>query len=216
MRFDFSVRKTFAAFGLDAALQSDASNIAIVGASGSGKTLTLNILAGLLKADSGHIRIQGESWFDGKKHLPPQERRVGLVFQDYALFPHLTVAQNIAFGLNNGLANPKQRQALAQAAPWLERMQLAHVAAHYPEEISGGQKQRTALARALANRPKLLLLDEPFSALDTDLRAQMRQEVNELAKEQGVPLILITHDMQDAEALADEIWRMDAGSLGMA
>ncbi|OSI12541.1 sulfate/molybdate ABC transporter ATP-binding protein [Neisseria canis] len=216
MRFDFSVRKTFAAFGLDAALQSDASNIAIVGASGSGKTLTLNILAGLLKADSGHIRIQGESWFDGKKHLPPQERRVGLVFQDYALFPHLTVAQNIAFGLNSGLANPKQRQALAQAAPWLERMQLAHVAAHYPEEISGGQKQRTALARALANRPKLLLLDEPFSALDTDLRAQMRQEVNELAKEQGVPLILITHDMQDAEALADEIWRMDAGSLGMA
>lgn len=216
MRFDFSVRKTFAAFGLDAALQSDASNIAIVGASGSGKTLTLNILAGLLKADSGHIRIQGESWFDGKKHLPPQERRVGLVFQDYALFPHLTVAQNIAFGLNNGLANPKQRQALAQAAPWLERMQLAHVAAHYPEEISGGQKQRTALARALANGPKLLLLDEPFSALDTDLRAQMRQEVNELAKEQGVPLILITHDMQDAEALADEIWRMDAGSLGMA
>ncbi|WP_308021791.1 ABC transporter ATP-binding protein, partial [Neisseria canis] len=155
-------------------------------------------------------------WFDGKKPLPPQERRVGLVFQDYALFPHLTVAQNIAFGLNSGLANPKQRQALAQAAPWLERMQLAHVAAHYPEEISGGQKQRTALARALANRPKLLLLDEPFSALDTDLRAQMRQEVNELAKEQGVPLILITHDMQDAEALADEIWRMDAGSLGMA
>ncbi|EGZ45220.1 sulfate/molybdate ABC transporter ATP-binding protein [Neisseria wadsworthii] len=213
MLFDFSLQKKFTAFELDVSLQSDSPNIAIVGASGSGKTLTLNMLAGLLKADSGYIRIQGEQWFDGKRHLPPQERRVGLVFQDYALFPHLTVAQNIAFGLNRGLANPKQKHAQVQAASWLERMQLSHVAAHYPSEISGGQKQRTALARALANRPKLLLLDEPFSALDTDLRGQMRQEVGALAREQCVPLILITHDTQDAEALADQIWRMEAGRL---
>lgn len=213
MLFDFSLRKQLSSFTLDAKLQSDAKRIAVVGPSGSGKTLMFNMLAGLLKADAGYIRINGESWADGKFHLAARLRRIGLVFQDYALFPHLTVAQNMAFGLHGGIAGPNQQTAECEMKDWLEKMQLAHVAAHYPNQISGGQKQRTALVRALANRPKLLLLDEPFSALDTDLRGQMRREVSELAEEQNVPLILITHDISDVDVLADEVWRMHGGCL---
>ena len=182
--------------------------LALVGASGSGKSLTMQLLCGLLKPDGGHIRIGGETWFDAHTDLPVQSRRAGLMFQDYALFPHLSVAQNIGFGLQTGWRNPgnKPHKTVQQ---WLDTLQLAHVAHQRPGQISGGQKQRTALARALITAPKILLLDEPFSALDISLRRHTRTELAALQRQSGVPMILITHDMADAEALADEIWHMD-------
>ena len=128
-----------------------------------------------------------------------------------ALFPHLTVAQNIAFGLHRGLRTPSRRRARAEAAPWLEKMQLAAIADHYPRQISGGQ--RTALARTCAVRPDWLLLDEPFSALDTRLRAQMRDNMAALQRELDIPLLLITHDPEDAEVLADDTALIDNGRL---
>ena len=210
MLFDIVLHKKLPSFGLDIALRSDARRLAVVGPSGSGKSLTLQLLAGLLKPDGGHIRVNGGTWFDERINLPAQKRRVGLLFQDYALFPHLTVAQNIDFGLARGLSNPSKRPS-EKARYWLER-----VAGHYPQQISGGQKQRTALARALITEPELLLLDEPFSALDADLRTHTRNEVLQIQQASGIPMILITHDKADAEVLADEVWTMEAGRLAAA
>ena len=212
MLFDIAIHKKLPQFSLDVQLASQSERLALVGASGSGKSLTMQLLCGLLKPDGGHIRIGGETWFDAHTDLPVQLRRAGLMFQDYALFPHLSVAQNIGFGLQTGWRNPgnKPREAVQQ---WLDTLQLAHVAHQRPGQISGGQKQRTALARALITAPKILLLDEPFSALDTDLRCHTRTELAALQRQSGVPMILITHDMADAEALADEIWHMDKGRV---
>jgi iron(III)-transport ATP-binding protein len=215
MLFDIVLHKKLPSFGLDIALRSDARRLAVVGPSGSGKSLTLQLLAGLLKPDGGHIRVNGGTWFDERINLPAQKRRVGLLFQDYALFPHLTVAQNIDFGLVRGLSNPSKRPS-EKARYWLEMLRLERVAGHYPQQISGGQKQRTALARALITEPELLLLDEPFSALDADLRTHTRNEVLQIQQASGIPMILITHDKADAEVLADEVWMMEAGRLAAA
>lgn len=212
MLFDIEIRKKLPSFELDVRLQSDAQKLVLIGASGSGKSLTLQMIAGLLKPDAGHIRVNGETWFDKGCHVPARERRAGLMFQDYALFPHLTVAQNIAFGLKCGWLNPPKRPS-ENVQYWLELLQLETVAYYYPQHISGGQKQRTALARTLITCPKLLLLDEPFSALDTDLRRHTRSELLQLQQNSGVPMILITHDQADADSLADEIWRMENGRL---
>lgn len=212
MLFDIEIRKKLPSFELDVRLQSDAQKLVLIGASGSGKSLTLQMIAGLLKPDAGHIRVNGETWFDKGCHVSARERRAGLMFQDYALFPHLTVAQNIAFGLKRGWFNPPKRPS-ENVQYWLELLQLEAVAYHYPHHISGGQKQRTALARTLITRPKLLLLDEPFSALDTGLRRHTRAELLQLQQNSGVPMILITHDQADADSLADEIWRMENGRL---
>ena len=215
MLFDIVLHKKLPSFGLDIALRSDARRLAVVGPSGSGKSLTLQLLAGLLKPDGGHIRVNGGTWFDERINLPAQKRRIGLLFQDYALFPHLTVAQNIDFGLARGLSNPSKRPS-EKARYWLEMLRLERVAGHYPQQISGGQKQRTALARALITEPELLLLDEPFSALDADLRTHTRNEVLQIQQASGIPMILITHDRTDAEVLADEVWTMEAGRLAAA
>lgn len=215
MLFDIVLHKKLPTFGLDIALRSDARRLAVVGPSGSGKSLTLQMLAGLRKPDDGHIRVNGGTWFDERINLPARKRRVGLLFQDYALFPHLTVAQNIDFGLARGLSNPSKRPS-EKARYWLEMLRLERVAGHYPQQISGGQKQRTALARALITEPELLLLDEPFSALDADLRTHTRNEVLQIQQASGIPMILITHDRADAEVLADEVWTMEAGRLAAA
>ena len=212
MLFDFVIQKQLAQFQLQVSLQSDIARLAIVGASGSGKSLTLQILAGLMRADSGYIRFKEQTWSDSQINIAARHRQVGLMFQDYALFPHLTVLQNIAFGLQQGCLNPN-RHATPLVQYWLDKMQLNSVANHYPSQLSGGQRQRTALARSLIVEPKLLLLDEPFSALDLHLRHQMRQEVKKLLDEQQIPLILITHDAVDAEVLAQQIWRMENGTL---
>lgn len=215
MLFDIVLHKKLPSFGLDIALRSDARRLAVVGPSGSGKSLTLQMLAGLRKPDDGHIRVNGGTWFDERINLPARKRKVGLLFQDYALFPHLTVAQNIDFGLARGLSNPSKRPS-EKARYWLEMLRLERVAGHYPQQISGGQKQRTALARALITEPELLLLDEPFSALDADLRTHTRNEVLQIQQASGIPMILITHDKADAEVLADEVWTMEAGRLAAA
>ncbi|MFC2305123.1 MAG: sulfate/molybdate ABC transporter ATP-binding protein, partial [Cardiobacterium hominis] len=166
-RFDIHVQKSLPGFRLDARLQTDAARVVIIGGSGSGKTLFMQAVAGLYRPDGGHIRICERVFYDGTTNLPTARRNVAYLFQDYALFPHLTVAQNIAFGLHGGWRNPGRRQLRGEVAAWLERLHIAHIANAYPAQLSGGQKQRTALARALIRRPTLLLLDEPFSALDT-------------------------------------------------
>ena len=217
--FDFSLQAQLAAgkkrFNLDVNCQSQARRLAIIGPSGSGKSLTLQLLAGLLTPEHGYVRIDGQTYGDTaqKIWLLPQQRQVGLMFQDYALFPHLTVAQNIAFGLQHGWHNPSNRNLTESVLLWLERMRLQHISGHYPHQISGGQKQRTALARACIARPKWLLLDEPFSALDADLRQQMRQLVGELQSELSVPMLIISHDSADTQALADEVLHMENGRL---
>lgn len=212
MLFDIELRKKLPSFALNVALKSDAQRIVILGASGSGKSLTVQLLAGLLRPDGGHIRINGQTWWDGRIKLGTQARKAGLLFQDYALFPHLTVAQNIDFGLATGWRNPGKRPS-EKARHWLEVLGLTAVADHYPNQISGGQKQRTALARMLITRPQLLLLDEPFSALDAPLREHTRREVLSLQQTAGVPMILITHDRADAEVLGQEVWYMENGVL---
>jgi len=183
----------------------------LLGPSGSGKSTLLRILAGLEPVNTGYIRNGSNIWLNGNNHtsLPAQKRRLSFVFQDYALFPHLTVFDNIAYGVKN--KNRKTRNAIVQS--WLERLQLGSVSRRYPQQLSGGQKQRVALARALAPSPDLLLLDEPFSALDSNLRHDMREQLRAVIEATHCPVIMVTHDLQDARTLADHVGVMVDGSL---
>ncbi|WP_454674709.1 ATP-binding cassette domain-containing protein [Achromobacter pestifer] len=203
-------------FELDVAFTSSSKRIALFGPSGAGKSLTLRAVAGLLRPDAGRIDINGHVLFDSQAGvcMPTQSRRVAYLFQDYALFPHLTVAQNIAFGLRRGWLNPPRREVGPQAKRWVDAFELGAIVGSYPHEISGGQKQRVALARALMLQPDILLLDEPFSALDSQLRGRMRQELNALQRQLDVPMLLITHDPADVDALADEVFEVRDGKVG--
>ena len=203
-------------FQLDAAFTSSSKRIALFGPSGAGKSLTLRAVAGLLRPDAGRIDINGRVLFDSQAGicLPAQARRVAYLFQDYALFPHLTVAQNIAFGLRRGWRNPPRREVGPEARRWVDAFELGAIVGSYPGEISGGQKQRVALARALMLQPDILLLDEPFSALDSHLRGRMRQELSTLQRQLDVPMLLITHDPADVDALADEVFEVRDGKVG--
>ncbi len=203
-------------FQLDAAFTSSSKRIALFGPSGAGKSLTLRAVAGLLRPDAGRIEINGRVLFDSQAGicLPAQARRVAYLFQDYALFPHLTVAQNIAFGLRRGWRNPPRREVGPEARRWVDAFELGAIVGSYPGEISGGQKQRVALARALMLQPDILLLDEPFSALDSHLRGRMRQELSTLQRQLDVPMLLITHDPADVDALADEVFEVRDGKVG--
>lgn len=203
-------------FQLDAAFTSSSKRVALFGPSGAGKSLTLRAVAGLLRPDAGRIEINGRVLFDSQAGicLPAQARRVAYLFQDYALFPHLTVAQNIAFGLRRGWRNPPRREVGPEAKRWVDAFELGAIVGSYPGEISGGQKQRVALARALMLQPDILLLDEPFSALDSHLRGRMRQELSALQRQLDVPMLLITHDPADVDALADEVFEVRDGKVG--
>lgn len=178
---------------------------AIVGESGSGKTTLLRLIAGLERPDSGSIKIKNTVVSDDTQIIPPQQRHVGLVFQDYALFPHLTVEQNIAFGLKK---NKKER-----VSNLLQLIRLEGYGKSYPAELSGGQEQRVALARTLALNPELLLLDEPFSNLDVGLKSELRQEIYKIVKQVGTSMIFITHDLFDAIDIADEIIFLKKGRI---
>ncbi|HXP00267.1 MAG TPA: ATP-binding cassette domain-containing protein [Luteibacter sp.] len=207
MSVDVAIRKTLRAderhFELDVAFVSDQRRIVIFGPSGSGKSLTLRAMAGLLAPDEGHVRVDGRILFDAARqvNLPSRERQVAYVFQDYALFPHLTVAQNIGFGLTPGWLNPGRRIRDERVRQWIDTFELGLVANSYPSRISGGQRQRVALARALVAEPRLVLLDEPFAALDPALRGRMRDELIALQTRLDLQLLIITHDPADVEAL---------------
>jgi iron(III) transport system ATP-binding protein len=181
----------------------------LLGPSGCGKTTVLRCIAGFEAIQEGEIRLAGKVVSGRGVMLPPERRRIGMVFQDYALFPHLPVSGNIAFGLHATRAHER-------AARVTELAQLVGLSASldkYPHEISGGQQQRVALARALAPRPELLLLDEPFSNLDVDLRERLSLEVRDVIKASGATAVLVTHDQQEAFAMADEIGVLHQGRI---
>jgi molybdate transport system ATP-binding protein len=189
-------------FELELALEVDRT-VALVGPSGAGKTSVLRAITGLVRPPRGRVALGEDVWLDSERHLfrKPDERRVGLVFQEYALFPHLTVRQNVAFA-------GKER-----ADEYLERFRITHLADAKPAALSGGERQRVALARALARGPGVILLDEPLSALDPHTKGAVRAELQELLHELALPTILVTHDFEDAAALADQVGVLVDGHL---
>jgi iron(III) transport system ATP-binding protein len=186
--------------------------VTLIGPSGCGKSTALRLIAGLERPDSGRILIAGEVVADGSSFRAPEKRRVGLVFQDHALFPHLTVAANVAFGLNRWARADRR----ARVAEVLELVRLGHLAQRYPHELSGGEQQRVALARALAPRPAVVLLDEPFSSLDENLRAQVRAELVGVLRETGTTALFVTHDQTEALSIGDRVAVMRAGEIEQA
>ena len=183
--------------------------IALLGPSGSGKTTALRLIAGFETPDAGLVRIGGKIMADKQIFVPPEERGVGMVFQEYALFPHLTVEANVAFGLRKLDATTRAQRVQGI----LETVGLVPFTHRYPHELSGGQQQRVALARALAPRPSVLLLDEPFSNLDADLMSQMHLEVYTILRELGTTAIFVTHDQKEAFMLADRVGILNQGRL---
>ena len=188
---------------------------ALVGPSGSGKTSTLRAIAGLSQAKVGKIECDGETWFEanelsGLMHsLPPAQRSCGFLFQQYALFPHLTALENVCIPLQNSDLNLSERKRIAQ--DWLVRMGIGELSQRMPHQLSGGQQQRVALARALARQPKVLLLDEPFSAIDAPTRQSLYKTLADLRKDLNIPIVMVTHDLREADLLADKITVIDHG-----
>ncbi len=211
------IQKTFRGarqgFRLRARFHAESRRIVVHGPSGAGKTLLLKAIAGLITPDAGSISLSGTTLFDSAAgvNITPQRRRMAYLFQDYALFPHLTVRQNVGFGLRRGWLNVRGARADPAIDHWIEAFELERVAHQYPSQISGGQRQRTALARALLPSPRALLLDEPFAALDAPLRARMRAELEALQARLDVPLVLITHDPEDVRVFGDRVLRIDEG-----
>lgn len=178
----------------------------LIGASGCGKTTVLRTIAGFEPIESGRIRVAGETLSEGGRSVPPERRKIAVVFQEHALFPHLDAAGNIAFGLSDEGSGTR-------VAELLERVGLAGMGDRYPHQLSGGQRQRVALARALAPSPRLLLLDEPFASLDVDLRQRLSLEIRELLRDTGTTALLVTHDQGEAFAMADRIGLMRGGRV---
>ncbi|POG57212.1 ABC transporter ATP-binding protein [Haloferax marisrubri] len=183
--------------------------LTLLGPSGCGKTTTLRLIAGLDRPDGGEVRLNGNVVSGGDTFRAPEERGVGVVFQEFALFPHLTAAENIAFGLKD-LDEAERDERVRDL---LDLVGLETQGESYPDELSGGQQQRVALARSLAPEPAILLLDEPFSNLDVDLRVQMREEVRRILKEAGVTAVSVTHDQEEAMSISDRVAVMNDGDL---
>ena len=212
-----TVQKQFGDFTLDAAWSSDQPIVALVGPSGSGKTLTLQCIAGLIAPDSGRIVSAGCTLFDTREriNLRPQQRRVGYVFQGYALFPHMTVEQNVSYGVRARSApriEAVNDSHTDRTMGIIERLGLRALTSRYPGELSGGQQQRVALARALATDPDVLLLNEPFSALDAPLRRELSGELSQTLRDWGKLAVLVTHDLPEAYQIADMVVLYEHGS----
>ncbi|WP_156291927.1 ABC transporter ATP-binding protein [Oceanobacillus salinisoli] len=185
--------------------------VGILGPSGSGKSTLLRLIAGLEMPSSGSITIAGRRVVDDRMFIQPEDRGVGMVFQDYALFPHMTVKDNIMFGLS-GLPRDKRKSDLEEM---LELVQMQDYKKRYPHELSGGQQQRVALARALAPRPNVLLMDEPFSNLDTDLKDEIRHDLREILQKADMTSILVTHDQKDVAAICTKQMMVPVTSRSM-
>jgi molybdate transport system ATP-binding protein len=219
MKLDVQIRKTLAAqdrvFRLDVEFRSEKNLIVIFGPSGAGKSVTIQTVAGLLTPDQGRVVLNERTLFDAdaRINLPARERNVGFVFQDYALFPHLTVAENVGFSIQESRSRKNGNAVDARLKDCLTKFDLAELFSSYPRQLSGGQRQRVALARALIRKPDILLLDEPFAALDPLLRDRMREELIRTQKEFGVPMVIITHDPVDAEIFAEDLIILDGGKV---
>ena len=210
LRIDFE--KRLAAFSLRVRLEVGAEILVLFGPSGAGKTQTLNAVAGLSTPDAGEILLDDSPFFRSGDNgdafnLPPRKRRVGYVFQQYALFPHLTALENVAYAL---WRRPGARE---RAEGLLERMSLAELSDRYPHELSGGQQQRVAIARALAMKPRVLLMDEPFSALDSPTRQRLHQDLLALQQEERLIVVYVTHNLADAFAVGHRLAIMRDGSI---
>ena len=189
----------------------DGEVLAVLGPNGAGKSTVLRVLAGLLRPDGGRVVVGQETWTSADRHVPAHQRSLGMVFQDHLLFPHLSVTENVAFGLRSRGA--KRAAARATAAPWLDRVGLAGLGDRRPGELSGGQAQRAALARALVGEPRVLLLDEPLSALDARTRLAVRAELRRHLGDFAGSTVLVTHDPVDAMALADRVVVVEDGRV---
>ncbi len=195
-------------FWLDVELElRDGEFLVLFGPSGSGKTTLLRCVAGLERPEEGYIEVNGEVWFDSKRgiNLPPQKRHVGFVFQDYALFPNMSLLENVMYGM--------KRKDKEKALELLRKVRLEGLKDKRPNQISGGQKQRVALIRALAREPKVLLLDEPLSALDEELRAELQEELKSFQRSYNIPTLMVTHHKEEALRLADRIARIKEGRV---
>jgi molybdate transport system ATP-binding protein len=208
---EVDIAKDYGSFQLRVALSAGRDVLVLFGPSGSGKSVTLRSIAGLIRPDSGRIVIDGRSVFDAAAgiDLPPLRRAAGMVVQSYALFPHMSVADNIAFGLSG---RPRRARE-ARVRELLSLLDIEDLHDRRPAQISGGQAQRVALARALAPEPRLLLLDEPFSALDTGIRVNLRRELARLQRELGLTVLFVTHDLREAYNLADRIAVFERGRV---
>ena len=209
MQLLVDIHKQLASYPLEVEFNLEGQVLGILGGSGSGKSMTLRCIAGLETPNRGRIVVNGRVLFDSTKriNLPIRSRRVGIVFQNYALFPHLTVAQNITYGLQDLSGAERQRRLAEQIA----KLQLSGLENRYPQQLSGGQQQRVALARALAVEPEVLLLDEPFSALDTHLRHQLQEQLIEtLSSYQGVTLF-VTHNLEEAYEICEQLLVISEG-----
>ncbi len=207
---DVMIYRSLDGFTLDVSFSTDTPMTALVGPSGSGKTLTLRAVAGVFTPDAGRIVLDDVALFDSERgiDLAPQDRRVGYVPQQYALFPHLTVQENVGFGLR-GVGAAERRRRIGEL---LELVSLTGLERRRPSELSGGQQQRVALARALIVQPRILLLDEPFSALDSGIRQPLRQSLLELQRSLGFRALLVTHDPADA-AIAGQRFEFERGQI---
>ncbi|MGD0426854.1 MAG: sulfate/molybdate ABC transporter ATP-binding protein [Candidatus Acidiferrales bacterium] len=211
MTLDVQIEKKLADFTLDVSFRATEMPLSILGASGAGKSMLLRCVAGLEKPGRGRIALNDRVLFDSERQvgIPARERRIGMLFQHYALFPHRTVAQNIAFGLHN---LPREEQ-IARTASLVARTHLAGLEQRYPRELSGGEQQRAALARALAIQPEALLLDEPLSALDTHLRGQVEAQLQETFASYRRPALLVTHNMEEAYRLGEQLLVLARGRV---
>jgi molybdate transport system ATP-binding protein len=209
-----SIRKELPAFAIDIDLRFDNGILVLFGPSGSGKSTILNCLAGLRKPSGGRITLGDQIFFCQQQgiNVPARSRRIGYVFQDYALFPHLTVKDNVLFGLPPGKHRCKKKRGYRMSVrETLDTLKITHLQDRFPAQLSGGERQRVALARALMVEPDLLLLDEPLSALDNQIRQTLQQELKQLQRTWQIPFVLVTHCHHELEALADQVIYLEGG-----